>query len=111
MPLRLFAVVLVLPTLLGAGPPPQTPAQRGKTNLLTKNYNPPVWARSAYDDLWQHWGVKAKPGAAEFDRQLRERYGLHSAPYPNDGLPMGLRQANLALGLRKGVTTDCLLCH
>ena len=51
--------------------------------------------------------MKEKP--ADYDAAFRERYGLHPAPYPNDGLPMGLRKAAILLG--KGVGTDCLLCH
>ena len=39
-----------------------------------------------------------------------ERYGLHPALYPNNGLPMGLREASGLFG-RKGISTDCLLCH
>src|SRR5262249_11895555 len=33
----------------------------------------------------------------------------HEAPYPNNGLPMGLHVAPGLLG--KGIGTDCLLCH
>lgn len=111
MPVRLLTALALVPALLGAGPPPPTAAQRGRANLLSKNYNPPVWPRAAYDAAWKHWGVEHRPTADDYPRLFRERYGLHPAPYPNDGLPMGLRQDEMALGLRKGVTTDCLLCH
>jgi mono/diheme cytochrome c family protein len=46
---------------------------------------------------------------ADYDAAFRARYGLHPAPYPNDGLPMGLRKANLVFGT--GVGADCMLCH
>src|SRR5690606_6852184 len=34
---------------------------------------------------------------------------LHPAPYPNGGLPMGLREGTLLLF--KGLSTDCMVCH
>jgi mono/diheme cytochrome c family protein len=90
-----------------------TPAERGKADLLGKTYIPPSVTLSAYEGLWKEWGLKEKPTAADFDRMVRERYGLHAAPYPNDGLPMGLRKADLPFGLGKGqgVAQDCLICH
>jgi mono/diheme cytochrome c family protein len=69
--------------------------------------NPPVWSARTYDDLWKLWGVTDKP--ANFAEALRKRYGLHPAPYDNDGLPMGLHYAKGLFG--KGIINDCLLCH
>jgi hypothetical protein len=63
--------------------------------------------RSAYDDLWKQWGLTERP--ADFDARVRERYGLHDAPYPNDDLPMGLRATPGRRGPAVGV--DCMLCH
>src|SRR5262249_28535817 len=42
---------------------------------------------------------------------FRRRYGLHPAPYPNDGLPMGLRRSANADGSKVGIQFDCLVCH
>src|SRR3954469_20566093 len=75
----------------------ETAAQRGKKNLLTKAYNPPTLPLSAYENAWKQWGLKEKPDKQEYDKLFRERYGLHEAPYPNDGLPMGLRKGELIL--------------
>jgi hypothetical protein len=69
--------------------------------------NPPVGSNDAYDNLWKRWGLTEKP--ADYTRAVRERYGLHEAPYENGGLPMGMHSAPGLLG--KGVGTDCLLCH
>jgi mono/diheme cytochrome c family protein len=69
--------------------------------------NPPLWSMRAYANAWTQWGLKGKP--ADHDRRFRTRYGLHAAPYPNNGLPMGLHVAPGLLG--KGIGTDCLLCH
>jgi len=82
---------------------------RGKKAMLAKSFNPPTMALSNHTNAWMNWGRKEKP--ADFDRLFRERYGLHPAPYPNDGLPMGMRIAERKFGLGKGLTTDCLLCH
>jgi cytochrome c5 len=63
--------------------------------------------QAQYDNLWRVWGLKEKP--ADFDRRVRERYGLFEPDYPNAGLPMGLRPAPGLFG--KGVGNDCMLCH
>ncbi|MGH7173642.1 MAG: c-type cytochrome [Gemmataceae bacterium] len=85
--------------------------ERGKKALLGKCYAPPTMTRRAYDAIWKQWGVKDKPAPADYDRLFRRRYGLHEAPYPNGGLPMGLRPAALPLGLGKGISMDCMVCH
>jgi hypothetical protein len=85
-------------------------AARGEKALLTKCYAPPTMTRRAYDDVWKQWGLKQKP-AADYDRLFRQRYGLHPAPYSNGGLPMGLRPAPMPLGLGKGISMDCMVCH
>lgn len=77
-------------------------AARGRPAL-----SPAIWSREAHDNAWKQWGLKEKP--ANFEAAFRERYGLHAAPYENEGLPMGLHPASFLLG--KGVVNDCLLCH
>ena len=106
--LGLLAGLIALP----AARSEETAADRGKKALLGKSYNPPTMALSAYDNAWKHWGLESKPGAGQYDRLFRERYGLHPAPYPNNNLPMGVRQADPILGFGgKGLTTDCMICH
>ena len=68
---------------------------------------PGFWSPKAVPNAWKQWGVTEKP--ANYDAAVRERYGLHEAPYPNDGLPMGLRKAPILL--KTGVGIDCMLCH
>src|SRR5687768_10397160 len=63
--------------------------ERGKTALLTKCYSQSLVSRLGYESLWKQWGSTSRP--ADFDQQVMDRYGLHSAPYRNAGLPMGLR--------------------
>lgn len=89
--------------------PPQeaAPAERGRAALLGRPFAAPVVSRGGYDALWKVWGLKDRP--ADFDAAVRERYGLHEAPYPNAGLPMGLRAAQGRKG--PGVAVDCMLCH
>jgi mono/diheme cytochrome c family protein len=69
--------------------------------------NPGICSADAFQNLWKRWGVAEKP--ADYPRAVRERYGLHEAPYENGGLPMGLHEAKTLF--RKGVANDCLLCH
>jgi hypothetical protein len=85
--------------------------ERGKADLLGHAYNPPAVPIAAWESLWKQWGLAEKPAPDEYARMIRERYGFHAAPYPNNGYPMGFREADLPLGLGKGVAQDCMLCH
>ncbi len=100
--------VLAAVLAVRAGAAESTAADRGRKALLEGCYIPAIWSRDAYDNAWKRWeSVTAKP--ADYDRAFREVYGLHPAPYPNGGLPMGLREGRRLLG--KGLAVDCMLCH
>jgi mono/diheme cytochrome c family protein len=82
-------------------------AKRGRKALETKSFNPPFWSKAAWDDLWKQWGVKERP--ANYEAAIRERYGLHQAPFDNGGYPMGMRETTFLF--QKGIASDCMLCH
>ncbi len=84
-----------------------TPSERGYKALTQTPFIPAFWTQNALPTVWKQWGVSAKP--ADYSEALRDRYGLHPAPYPNDGLPMGFRKAPLLF--KTGVGSDCMLCH
>ncbi|MEI6541649.1 MAG: cytochrome c [Planctomycetota bacterium] len=86
----------------------KTAVERGRQALLSKSYAPALVSQGAYDRLWQQWSHAAPK---DFKAAVLERYGLHEAPYQNDGFPMGLRKALSATGDEIGVGYDCLLCH
>ena len=86
----------------------KTAVERGCQALLSKSYAPALVSQGAYDRLWQQWSHAAPK---DFKAAVLERYGLHEAPYQNDGFPMGLRKAPSATGDEIGVGYDCLLCH
>ncbi|MBN9121088.1 MAG: c-type cytochrome [Planctomycetes bacterium] len=90
-----------------AGEKELTPAERGYKALTETAFIPAFWTPNALPNAWKQWGVKSKP--ADYDATVRDRYGLHAAPYPNDGLPMGFRKAQRLLNT--GVGIDCMLCH
>ncbi len=90
-----------------AEPATPSPAEKGYKTLTENAFIPGFWSTKAVPNLWKAWGVKEQP--ADYAAAIRERYGLHAAPYPNDGLPMGLRRAPLLFG--QGVGADCMLCH
>jgi mono/diheme cytochrome c family protein len=82
-------------------------AERGREIMLHKALNPGIWSRKAYDNLWKVWGLRSKP--ANYDEAVRERYGLHAAPFDNHGLPLGLMESRGFLST--GIVNTCLLCH
>jgi mono/diheme cytochrome c family protein len=98
-------------SLLPAGPlaAQEIAAERGYKALITRAFTPAAWPASAYDELWKQWQPAPKERPADYDRAVREHYGLHPAPFDNGRYPMGLREAKGLLG--KGITSDCLLCH
>lgn len=88
--------------------------ERGREALTLHGHLKPSWDDEAFKKAGRLWG----PGAPDPDRDPEayldafcDRYGLHRAPFPNDGLPMGLRKGVMPDGTRKGITVDCLLCH
>lgn len=104
---RLLPVALLLVTAAPAPTADPTPAERGKTALTTTPFVPGFWSARSYGEVWRQWGATEKP--ADYAAAFRDRYGLHPAPYPNDGLPMGLRKARTLLA--SSVAVDCMLCH
>ena len=84
---RLLAIAALFAVALPSPAAEPTAAERGYKSLTETAFIPAFWTAKAVPNAWQHWGVKAKP--ADYDAAFRERYGLHPAPYPNDGLPMG----------------------
>ena len=108
MPRRMLILGLVVATLTLPVWAAESAADRGRKTLLEKTYNPAVWSPEAYANVWKRWpGVTEKP--ADYDWAVRDYYGLHTAPYPNAGLPMGLREGWRLLG--KGISVDCMICH
>ena len=104
-----FAIVSLVSVVAGplfAADP--AAAERGKKALTETAFIPGFWSAKSVENAWKHWGgLKEKP--ADYDAALRERYGLPEAPYPNGGLPMGLRKARL--GFATGIGADCMMCH
>jgi len=104
--MRSTLLLFLLPAALVAAEP--TAAERGRKALLEVSYLPPAWKQSAYANVWKSWeATPEKP--ADYSAAIRDHYGLHPAPYPNDGLPMGLRHSTFLFV--KGVSIDCMLCH
>ncbi len=100
-------LLFAFPNSLPATEREPTPAERGRHALESTAFIKGFWPKASYDNAWKVWGLKEKP--AGYDTKFRERYGLHEAPYANDGYPMGLRKADLLFG--KGLGIDCMTCH
>ena len=73
------------PHLRGGEP---TPAEGGgEQGPHGKSLHPRLLESERVANAWKQWGVKTRP--ANYNAALRDRYGLHPAPYPNGDLPMG----------------------
>lgn len=89
---------------------PSSAARRGKEALLGRAFTLPTISPDAYRGAWRVWDEKAKEAPSNYDEAFRARYGLHPAPYPNNGYPMGLREGKTLFG-GTALATDCLICH
>src|SRR5437764_8239984 len=70
-------------------------AERGRVALTLTGFLKPEWSEAAYRNAGRLWDQPAPDpdrDPAGYAVAFRLRYGLHPAPYPNDGLPMGLRR-------------------
>jgi mono/diheme cytochrome c family protein len=88
----------------------ESASERGHKALTSRAFTPASWSAGAVDELWKQWDDRAVKPPADYEYLVRERYGLHPAPFDNGRLPMGLRTAKMLLG-KPGITTDCMLCH
>lgn len=99
-------------TEVRAGDVDPVAAERGRVALTGTGYLKPAWSSAAYKavgGLWDAPDPDRDPAA--YDAAFLRRYGLAPAPYPNDGLPMGLRRGVKPDGLKEGIAIDCLACH
>lgn len=101
----LLLAILGFQSALSAAEP--TPAERGKRALESTATIKAFWPKASYENAWKVWGLKEKP--VDHAARFRERYGLHEAPFENDGYPMGIRKADLLIG--QGLGIDCMTCH
>ena len=89
-------------------------AERGRVAMTSTGYLKPAWSDRAYANVSKLWGATAPDPDREpeaYAAAFNRRYGLHPAPYPNDGLPMGLRRGNGPGGSKVGLAIDCMACH
>ena len=109
---RIVLAVLASFFVGGATSPAADPSapERGKQALLGRAFNPATISFNAYRSAWRQWDDDLKEPPAHYTAAFMERYGLHAAPYPNNGYPMGLREGRTLFGA-KALSTDCLLCH
>jgi mono/diheme cytochrome c family protein len=96
--------------LSGAAAAEPTAARRGEQALLGRHFTPPTFSVSGYHNVWKLWQPRPQEKPADYHAAVRNWYGLHDAPYANNGYPMGLREARGFLG-QKALASDCLLCH
>ena len=101
------------PSAAGGDVDPEA-AERGRVALTSTGYLKPAWSERAYSNVSRLWDSSAPDPVSEpgvYTSAFERRYGLHPAPYPNDGLPMGLRRGNGPGGTKEGIAIDCMACH
>lgn len=89
-------------------------AERGRQALTQDGFLKADWSLEAYEKAAQFWDEPPpdpKHDPEGYAARFRERYGLHPAPFPNDGLPLGLRLGRGPKGTKKGLQIDCMVCH
>ncbi|MGP0062319.1 MAG: hypothetical protein ACLQGP_01790 [Isosphaeraceae bacterium] len=89
-------------------------AERGRIALTLTGFLKPEWSESAYrraGRLWDQPAPDPDKDPAGYAAAFQHRYGLHPAPYSNDGLPMGLRRGLGPGGTKTGLQIDCMVCH
>lgn len=89
-------------------------AERGRIALTLRGFVKQEWSEDAYKRAGALWDQPAPDPDREpeaYASAFRHRYGLHPSPYPNDGLPMGLRRGLNPDGTRSGLQIDCMACH
>ncbi len=101
------------PLAMGSEPDPAA-VERGRIALTTTGYLAPAWGPDAYKAAGRLWRIATPDPEREPDAYaaaFNRRYGVHPAPYPNEGLPMGLRRARSPDGAKVGLQIDCMVCH
>jgi mono/diheme cytochrome c family protein len=89
-------------------------AERGRVALTFESFLKPAWSETAFQEaarLWDEPAPDPEKDPTGYAETFQRRYGLHPAPYPNDGLPMGLRRGRVRQGVKAGLQLDCMLCH
>ncbi len=104
------------PRHLIAGETPLDPAavERGHAAVTTVGHLKPAWSTDTYKKVRQLWGVPAPDPDTDpegYAAAFRHRYGFAPAPFPNDGLPLGLKRGVNPDGSKTGIAIDCLTCH
>ena len=80
----------------GFGAPRRSIGRRTRSDGADlRGFLKPEWSEAAYRNaarLWDQPAPDPDRDPAGYAAAFRHRYGLHPAPFPNDGLPMGLRR-------------------
>src|SRR3954453_12838225 len=101
-------------TRAAAATPDSAAVERGRIALTQHSYLKAEWSIEAYRGAWKLWNTSAPDPNKDPDgyaRAFARHYGLHLAPYPNDGLPMGLLWSRKTDGTKTGIQVDCMACH
>jgi Cytochrome c len=89
-------------------------AERGRVALTLRGFLKPEWAEGAYQNAARFWDQPAPDPENDprgYAAAFQYRYGLHPAPFANDGLPLGLRRGIGRDGAKTGLQIDCMVCH
>lgn len=83
-------------------------------DLLTRDMTPAETPLDVYENVRRFLGPDAPDPRLDpegYAAAFNAHFGLHPAPFPNDGLPMGLSRGVAHDGETPGIRGDCLACH
>jgi hypothetical protein len=102
------------PSAAGGAERLDSAVERGRVALTQRSYLKAEWSIDAYRSAGKLWGLPTPDpirDPAGYAREFARHYGLQAAPYPNEGLPMGLRWSRKPDGTVTGLQVDCMACH
>jgi mono/diheme cytochrome c family protein len=92
----------------------QAAVERGRKAMTQEGFLKAEWSEAAYvraRTLWAEPSPDPDQDPAGYARAFERHYGLHPAPFPNDGYPLGLRRGIGREGKKSGLQIDCMVCH
>ena len=115
----LWSASLVVGSMSLGFPTPEQPQSvgdplAGELAITQGSFLPAAWKSAVFERVRENMAPETPDPALEpqgYQAAFQKRYGLNPAPFPNNGLPMGLKVAQGKGNEPPGLHIDCLVCH